>query len=138
MSACCRVARLEVLALVAVLVVAWIPPARGQDDDQVVPLAPVDVNAPWPLTPPAPKTVGRPPYPEAARRAQEQGTVNLLIKVLRDGTVGDITVKKSSGSQMLDEAAVAEAKHWQFVPGHRGPKAVETIVEVPVNFRLVE
>lgn len=130
-------ARLGVVALTVAVVTSWNSPARAEDDE-VVPLAPIDVTAPWPLTPPAPKTVSKPAYPEAARRNQEQGTVNLVVKVLHDGSVGEVNVKKSSGSRMLDEAAVAEAKRWQFVPGHRGPKAVDAWVEIPVKFQLVE
>ncbi len=131
----CR--RLGVVVLLTLCLSAETATAQGQEEDQVVPLAPIDVTAPWPLTPPAPKQVTRPPYPEAARRNQEQGTVNLVVKVLHDGKVGDVNVKKSSGSRLLDEAAAAEAKKWQFVPGHKGPKPVDAWVEVPVRFQLV-
>lgn len=129
-------------ALAAALLVAAVSPTatrgQGQEEDAVVPLAPIDVTAPWPLTPPAPKQVTRPAYPEAARRNQEQGTVSLMVKVLHDGNVGEVNVKKTSGSRLLDEAAVAEAKKWQFVPGHKGPKPVDAWVEVPIWFQLVE
>lgn len=130
-------ARLGVVALTVAVVTSWNSPARAEDDE-VVPLAPIDVTAPWPLTPPAPKTVSRPAYPEAARRNQEQGTVNLVVKVLHDGSVGEVNVKKSSGSRTLDEAAAAEAKKWQFVPGRKGPRTVDAWVEIPVKFQLVE
>jgi protein TonB len=134
----CNLSRIGVLALAMALPGVWGFPAHAQDEEQVVPLPPVDVTAPWPLTPPAPKQVTRPAYPEAARRNQEQGTVNLVVRVLHDGKVGEVNVKKSSGSRLLDEAAVAEAKKWQFVPGHKGPKPVDTWVEVPIRFQLVE
>ena len=129
---------LGAVAFAVALTAFAVPHARAQEEDQVTPLAPIDVTAPWPLTPPAPKSVSRPPYPEAARRNQEQGTVNLVVKVMHDGSVGDVNVRKTSGSRMLDEAAAAEAKRWQFVPGHRGPKAVDAWVEIPVKFQLVE
>jgi periplasmic protein TonB len=130
-------ARLAILVLITAFAVG--PPLAGaQEEDQVIPLAPIDVNAPWPLIPPTPKVITRPAYPETARRHEEQGTVELVVKVLRDGSVGEVTVKKSSGFHILDEAAIAEAKRWQFVPGHRGPKTLDAFVEVPVRFQLVE
>jgi periplasmic protein TonB len=131
------VRRLGILVLAAAVVLRPAP-GRGQEEDQVIPLAPIDVNAPWPLVPPTPKVITRPAYPEAARRHEEQGTVDLMVRVLRDGSVGEVVVKKSSGSPILDQAAIAEAKRWQFVPGHRGPKALDAVVEVPVRFQLVE
>lgn len=121
------------------LVLAFASPSAAQtEDEQVVPLAPIDVTAQYPLTPPEPKKVSKPPYPEAARRSQEQGTVDLVIKVLANGSVGEVRVKTGSGSQLLDGAAANEAKGWQFVPGRRGPKAVDAWVEIPVRFQLVE
>jgi periplasmic protein TonB len=126
------------LALLLVLATASTSPAQSEGDEPVIPLAPIDVTAQYPLTPPEPKGVSKPPYPEAARRRQEQGTVDLVIKVLANGNVGEIRVKTGSGSQLLDDAAATEAKSWQFAPGRRGPKAVDAWVEIPVRFQLVE
>lgn len=126
------------LALLFVLAIASTSPVQSEEEEQVVPLAPIDVTAQYPLTPPEPKKVSKPPYPEAARRSQEQGTVDLVIKVLADGSVGEVRIKTGSGSQLLDGAAANEAKGWQFVPGRRGPKAVDAWVEIPVRFQLVE
>ncbi len=135
-----RAARPSVSSLALLLVLAAPSTARAQSqgEEQVVPLAPIDVTAQYPLTPPEPKKVSKPGYPEAARRNQEQGAVDLVIKVLANGSVGEVRVKKGSGSQLLDDAAVNEAKGWQFTPGRRGPKAVDTWVEIPVRFQLVE
>jgi TonB family protein len=106
--------------LVGLLLVPFLglQPASGEEaDEEVIPMAPLDVTARYPLTPPEPRNISKPAYPEAARRQEEQGTVQLAVKVLADGNVGEVTVKKSSGSKALDEAATAEAKRWQFVPG---------------------
>lgn len=126
------------LLLVAGLGTASVTGAQTTEDEQIVPLAPVDVTARFPLTPPEVKKVSKPTYPEAARKREEQGTVQLVVKVLSDGHVGEVNVKKSSGSKALDEAALAEAKGWQFTPGRRGPKAVDSWVEIPVRFQLTE
>lgn len=139
MNACRQwITGIGVVLLGLSLTLGWPPGARGQDEEQVVPLAPIDVTAQYPLTRPVPKNVSRPVYPEAARRNQEQGTVDLLVKVLATGNVGEVRVKKSSGSQTLDSAATTQAKNWQFTPGRRGPKSVDTWVEVPVRFQLTE
>jgi protein TonB len=132
----CPWQRLARFIIIAVSVVLASPSVWGQEDEPVIPLAPIDVTGRYPLTPPEPKKVSKPAYPEAARRREEQGTVLLTVRVLADGNVGEVTVKKGSGSKPLDDAAVAEAKSWQFVPGRRGPKNVETWVEVPVRFQL--
>jgi TonB family protein len=133
----CPWQRLAWLLVLAAGVLLAAPPVSGQEDEeQVVPLAPIDVTARYPLTPPEPRKLSKPAYPEAARRREEQGTVLLAVKVLADGNVGEVSVKKGSGSKPLDDAAVAEARSWQFVPGRRGPTKVESWVEVPVRFQL--
>jgi protein TonB len=118
--------------------VALASPAAPQGEEPVIPLAPIDVTAPYVLTPPEVKKITKPPYPEAARRNEEQGTVNVVVKVATDGKVSEVSVKKSSGSKTLDEAALTEAKSWQFAPARKGPKNVEAWVEVPVKFQLLE
>jgi protein TonB len=133
-----REPRIRAATTTLLLLAALLSPAEAQDEDQVIPLAPIDVTAPYPLTPPVVKKVSKPAYPEAARRREEQGTVTLALRVLADGRVGEVTVKKGSGSRTLDDAAVAEAGSWEFIPGRRGTKAVEAWVEVPVKFQLVE
>lgn len=57
-----------------------------------------------------------PTYPEQARLQGWQGKVNIRVEVLSDGLPGDITVKKSSGYPLLDDAAVKAIKRWRFVP----------------------
>jgi len=48
----------------------------------------------------------------------------------------DVSVAASSGSRVLDNAAFSAVKKWTFVPARRGPRAVESVVEVPVKFAL--
>jgi protein TonB len=50
--------------------------------------------------------------------------------------VGEVKVRKSSGNQVLDEAATSGARAWTFVPARRGPNSIEAWVEVPVEFKL--
>ncbi len=113
-------------------------PSFAEEPEERFSLPPVEVTAPWPVTPPEVTQLSKPAYPEPARRRGEQGTVELRVQVLPDGRVGEVSVSKSSGFRLLDEAAVAEARTWRFVPAMKGPKPTEASVEVPVRFELVD
>jgi protein TonB len=77
-----------------------------------------------------------PSYPAASRRAGEQGTVTLRVRVAVDGSASRVTVEKSSGSPHLDAAALEAVKAWRFTPARRGADAVESWMLVPIVFRL--
>jgi len=71
-----------------------------------------------------------PVYPEAARRANLQGTVVLDAVISPDGTV--VNLHPVSGSDALVSAAMDAARWWRFRPYRvRGePAAVETTLSV--------
>ena len=75
-----------------------------------------------------------PQYPDAARAAGTQGTVQLEALVKTDGTVGDVRVDVSVPG--LDEAAKACLRQWTFKPGMSAGKPVEAWVGVPISFHL--
>ncbi len=77
-----------------------------------------------------------PPYPRSARRSGEQGTVTLRVHVSTDGLPTRVELERSSGSPVLDEAALAAVTGWRFVPARRGADPVAAWVIVPVIFRL--
>jgi protein TonB len=80
---------------------------------------------------------GDPPvYPEMSRRLQEEGTVELSIGLLGDGSVQDLGIARSSGHRRLDDAALAAARTWRFNP-RTGGADVETI-RYRVVFQLVD
>ena len=73
-----------------------------------------------------------PAYPPESLRAQEQGTVLLLIEVDAAGQVSRVTITESSGHRRLDQAAVEAVKQfWYFGPG-QGSRLYES----PVVFQL--
>lgn len=78
--------------------------------------------------------LNRPPeYPLLARRLGWQGETLLELELLPDGVPARVTVLRSSGHRLLDDAAVAAAREWRFrvpagAPGRR--------VLVPVVFQL--
>ena len=75
-----------------------------------------------------------PQYPDAARAAGVQGTVQLQAFVKTDGTVGDVRVTRSIPG--LDEAAMACVRQWTFKPALTAGKPVEAWVGIPVRFTI--
>lgn len=71
-------------------------------------------------------------------RRQWEGKVVLKVRVLADGTVAAVTVATSSGHEVLDEAALEAVRAWHFVPAKQGGKTVESTVNVPINFNLLD
>src|SRR2546428_8927887 len=59
----------------------------------------------------------RPEYPRAAREAGWEGTTVLQVLVLPNGTVGSVTLHKTSGYAVLDEAALTAVKTLRVGPG---------------------
>lgn len=102
--------------------------------------APATEPAASPATPPsfdaAYLSNPAPRYPQAARRAGEQGTVTLRVMVKRDGLPARVEVEKSSGSRHLDAAAQDAVRGWRFAPARQGSEPIESWVLVPVVFRL--
>jgi protein TonB len=78
----------------------------------------------------------RPEYPRTAREAGWEGTVVLQVLVLPDGTAGHVTLHKTSGYSILDEAALSAVRGWQFVPAMDGNFPVRSMVRMPVRFDL--
>jgi len=78
----------------------------------------------------------RPEYPRAAREADWEGTTVLQVVVLPDGTVGSVTLHKTSGYAVLDEAALTAVKTWQFIPAMDGNFPIKSVVRLPIRFDL--
>ncbi|MBI4766404.1 MAG: energy transducer TonB [Deltaproteobacteria bacterium] len=77
-----------------------------------------------------------PYYPAAAREQGWQGTALLKVLVLKNGTVGSLEIKRSSGYSLLDRSALKAVKDWKFVPAQKDGQPIEIGVEIPVTFRL--
>ncbi len=80
----------------------------------------------------------QPPYPPAARRLNEEGTVVLRVRVDALGRPDVVEVASSSGSVRLDEAAVRSVQRWRFDPARAGTQAIAGWVSLKVTFRLTE
>ncbi len=78
----------------------------------------------------------RPAYPLAARLRGYEGMVLLSVDVSADGRVDDLTVKRSSGYEVLDRSALDAVRTWTFEPARRMGRAVRMRVDIPVKFVL--
>ena len=74
-------------------------------------------------------------YTDEARRAGIEGEVLLEIVVRRDGSVGDVRVRRGL-DRGLDQRAIAAVRQWRFAPATRRGAPVDVIVEVGVDFRV--
>ena len=114
--------------------------------DETRPATPAPVAPPSaPTTPIAPAQAnsdpvlqGKPaaPYPVAALRNGESGTVMLRVTVGADGVPYGIAVARSSGSRTLDRAAMGAVKSWRFNPAMRNGQPVPASVQIPVSYNL--
>ena len=78
-----------------------------------------------------------PPYPRMAANRNIEGTVVLRIRVDARGAPTEVSVEQSSGSSLLDQAALKFVKaRWRFVPAQRDGQATEAWALVPIEFVL--
>lgn len=105
---------------------------------------------PRPVAPPAPPPpdkvatarnnsvgVSTDDYPEASRRAGEEGRTVVRVTIGTNGRVTQCAVIESSGFERLDQQAcrVAE-RRWRYNPAERGGQAVESTATQPIVWRM--
>jgi TonB family protein len=87
------------------------------------------------ISPPTLVREVRPTYTDEARRRSIEGDVILEIVVRRDGSVGDVNVRRSLGAG-LEQRAIDAVRQWRFGPARRQGMPVDVVVEVAVEFKL--
>jgi protein TonB len=75
-------------------------------------------------------------YPWRAKLLDEEGVVELAIRIGVDGSPREIRVARSSGHQELDAAARASVARWKFEPLMRDGVPMEAWARLPIAFRL--
>lgn len=109
--------------------------------------APIVTPAPPPTAPSLPVTLAgdlsvacpnrvAPSYPPYSRRIAEQGRVVVRVELDESGNVTQAGISASSGSQRLDEAAIAAVRQWRCNPATRGGVPVRAVALQPFNFIL--
>jgi protein TonB len=81
---------------------------------------------------------GPPPtYPKPAILRGVEGTVVLRIHVDANGKPMEVSIENSSGSRILDEAALKFVKaHWTFVPAQSAGQPIDSWGLVPIQYVL--
>jgi len=77
-----------------------------------------------------------PPYPRTSRQLREEGQVLLAVEIDVDGHASQAVIKRSSGFDRLDQAALQTVLKWRFVPGKQAGIAKRMWVNIPINFVL--
>jgi TonB family protein len=78
-----------------------------------------------------------PYYPQAAKQRGVQGKVLLAVVVKADGSPLNVSISRSSGSVILDEAALDAVEQWRFIPARSKGVSVQADVIVPVEFKII-
>jgi TonB family protein len=77
-----------------------------------------------------------PAYPERARRAGAEGVVGVRIVLAANGSVRQVELTQSSGSRLLDEAALTAARASSFAPASRNRAPVDSEAVATYRFEL--
>jgi protein TonB len=77
-----------------------------------------------------------PIYPAAALRRRLEGDVTLQIEIDERGSLEHAGVIRSSGYNILDEAAVAAVHKWTFAPAVEDGRPKRANAELPISFRI--
>jgi protein TonB len=75
-------------------------------------------------------------YPPRAIELGHQGEALVRVRLQPDGSAAEIVLWRGSGFDLLDKAALAAVRGWQFMPAMRNGHAVAAWVEIPVRFHL--
>ncbi len=138
----------------------YVPPPEFVDIQQAPPenttaittvtqtLAPAPVAAP-PPPPPAPKKVtnvamdprhplkiGEDFYPDASKRAGEEGRCIVQMTVAADGKITNESIQQSSGFPRLDEACLKGVHGQRMMPATEDGKPVSKTVSIPIVWKL--
>lgn len=63
----------------------------------------------------------RPPsYPIEEKLRHKEGTPVIVAQVTPNGTIGQIMLERSSGSALIDQAALKAYKNYRYMPGQQG------------------
>jgi TonB family protein len=90
------------------------------------------------LKAPVPLQRDAPAYPDAVRATGIEGTVELALTVLRDGSVGWVSVVRAEPRGYFEQAATEGVRRWRFAPALQGGEPVECRLRTRVRFTLAD
>lgn len=104
------------------------PPPSPVASAPAAPRPAVATSQPQPVSTPAPR------YPAQALRRGERGTVMVGAEIDDSGIPTSVEVARSSGSRLLDRAAVDAVRGWRFRPAMADGRPTKGRVQVPISF----
>jgi protein TonB len=98
-----------------------------------------------PAVPPEPPTIEKvelvsmkpPVYPPRCLRMGLEGIVKVRVLVGENGVPQEVSVARSSGESLLDEAALEAVRQWVFRPATRNGVPARAYAVVPIEFKLI-
>lgn len=75
-----------------------------------------------------------PIFPDTARKAGFAGTVLLRVEIDENGRPLTAAVRRSSGHELLDQAALRAVRNWRFEPARYHGNPIGTRLEIPIRF----
>jgi periplasmic protein TonB len=95
--------------------------------------------------PPGPPTIEKvelvrmkaPVYPPRCLRMGLEGVVKVRVLVGEDGVPQEVSIARSSGEPLLDEAALEAVREWVFKPALRNGVPARAYAVVPIEFKLI-
>ncbi len=76
-------------------------------------------------------------YPEESLKEKKEGKAYVSFVVMKDGSIVDIKIAKSSGDENLDKESLRVVTAMpKWIPGEQGGEAVNVRFTQPVSFRL--
>jgi TonB family protein len=97
-------------------------------------LVPVDENIVAPLLIDKPLFV----YPHSAQENDITGKVFLIMKVDEEGKIESVMLEKSSGSEILDQSAIAFVKQFKYKPAELNGKPIQFYLKQSVDYMLAD
>ncbi len=88
------------------------------------------------MDPKHPLHIGEEYYPDASKRANEEGTCKVKITVAADGRITDQSIETSSGFPRLDDACLKGVKGQRMQPTLQDGKPIEYTGLLPITWKL--
>jgi protein TonB len=88
------------------------------------------------LDPKHPLKVGEEYYPDASKRAGEQGRCVVQLTVAADGSVNHETIQQSTGFPRLDAACLNAVHGQRLIPATQNGQPIEQTVSLPIEWTL--
>jgi TonB family protein len=90
------------------------------------------------VAPPKPIQREAPAYPPAVRATGIEGTVEVALTVLRDGSVGWVRVVRAEPRGYFEQAAWEGVRGWRFAPATLDGQPIECRLRTRVRFALTD